>query len=63
MQPHFLHILPESFSSYTSLSPPFLFNLLQVLLLMSSLSSPLTMKDKSAPGYLDGLRAEVSETS
>lgn len=55
MQPQFLHILPESFCSYASLSPPppptpSLFNLLQVLLLMSSLSSPFNNERQAAPG-------------
>lgn len=36
-----------------------LFNLLQVLLLMSSLSSPLNNERQASPGYLDALRAEV----
>lgn len=36
MQPHFLHILPGSFCSYVSIPTSSLFNLLQVLLLMSS---------------------------
>lgn len=60
----FAHFARELLFLYIFTLPPLsLFNLLQVLLLTSSLSSVLTMKDKPDPGYLDGLGAEVSETS
>ena len=63
MQPHFFaHFARELLFLYI-FTPLSLFNLLQVLLLTSSLSSLLAMKDKPDPGYLDGLEAEVSETS